>query len=291
MSRGEAKVKVIAGALQPKGLDLTQFQKHHGRRPQKMNAADADGVLTFAGSDFPESPDGEMTYGDPLPGYLLRLKYADQHSKELFVKAVEILIRRHGLATKRSEMMRCIATTAVFEWVHDACPECRKSSKKRPALTPCPLCAPTKVKTASGEEIVGRISSVETKNGERRVVTSGARPGCPRCHGMGSILPAITRAKGIRCLSCRGSGRVGFKRKRRWSLVNDLMLGFQDQRGQLPDGIGLEVFLSHWHPKYEAFLTTLRLADSHMGLGLDLGFRARASRLDEPPHCGENHGE
>lgn len=129
MSR-EARIKAVAGGLQPKGLDLTQFQRHHGRRPTKLRAADADGVLGFAGADVAQKDARgntiETFYGDALATALLRLKYADQRSRESFTRAVEILVHRHGgLARKRSEMVRFCAIAAVFEWVHDACPKCR----------------------------------------------------------------------------------------------------------------------------------------------------------------------
>jgi hypothetical protein len=235
MSR-EARVKVVAGALQPKGLDLTQFQRHHGRRPVKLRAADADGVLGFAMADVTEKDakgnDGETFYGDALAVALLRLKYADQRSRDGFSRAVTLLVHRYGgLARKRSEMVRFCAIAAVFEWVHDACPKCRgrrRSTARHP---------------------------------------KGAQP---------------QRDSGMRCVSCRNTGRSSWKRKERWYYVNELVVSHQRERQQKITGIGLQVFLNHWMPGYEKFMDVLHRTDRTIAAGLDLGFHPSKIRPTSP---------
>src|SRR5260221_4015782 len=91
-------LKSSGGGSKRRGLDLTKSARAGvasvEREPVKMRGDDAAGALAFAATD--RELEGEQTYGSPLAGLLLRLKYADQFSKPLFTRAHLILLDRHG---------------------------------------------------------------------------------------------------------------------------------------------------------------------------------------------------
>jgi hypothetical protein len=124
----ESVIKATAAALQPKALDLTQFRQRSARDSTvKVKTDDAAGALAFAALDREDGP------GDALRPILLRLKYADQRTKPIFIRALMLLLGRHGYdAQKPSDTLYALATVALFEWLNDACVKCRATSNSRP---------------------------------------------------------------------------------------------------------------------------------------------------------------
>lgn len=120
----EWKIKAVAGALQPKALDLTKYARARSasreRVAPQLRGDDAAGALAFAAAD------------DPLPGLLLRLKYAEQRSPDIFKQAQLILLGRYGGTAQRdtSAMMAACAAGALFEWTHDGNPLPQKGPRR-----------------------------------------------------------------------------------------------------------------------------------------------------------------
>lgn len=135
----ERVVKATAAALQPKSLDLTQFrQRSIHERPLKLRAEDAAGALAYSAMDREDGP------GDKLRPALLRLKYAQQRGTGIFGTAVkELLLRCDQPAPPHcAEIAYAVAVVALFEWLNDACPECRGGNvrKVRSIAVQCSFC-------------------------------------------------------------------------------------------------------------------------------------------------------
>jgi hypothetical protein len=134
VSRRENVLKATAGALQASSIDLTKLRRQSTRDPRrlKVRGDDAAGALAFAALDRTEK--GELLRGDRLGPILLRLKYAEQHSRDLFQTAHIVLVHRHGGIFRRRPSLTTFALgyVAIFEWVHDPCPKCRGRASGKP---------------------------------------------------------------------------------------------------------------------------------------------------------------
>lgn len=282
----------IAGAVQAKSFDLTQYrQRSLAERRVKVRAEDAAGALAFASMDQYKGLDGKPTgvgaagaerlQGDRLAPLLLRLKYAAQPSKEAFQRAHLILLRRHGwLARRPSETMFAVAYAAILEWVHDACPECRVRSAGAQEPQPCEACQPREVGRGP-VRMWGRHAEVDTAKGPRLAVTSSPKPGCPKCWGFGSIPAKEKKSRGMACTKCGNSGRVKFEAKDRWRLVTDYLATAHAARGEPFKGLDYETFIHHWQRRYYRFMDALQAADRQIVANIDLAFRRGYSRGTE----------
>lgn len=276
MSRREDKVKSASASLQAKSLDLTSMAPARSatrvKSTRRVATDEAAYALGFASA--PIIVDGVSLDGDPLVVALLRLKYAVQMNTANFERALELVLHRHaGLSKPVSETMRATAAGALLEWMNDRCEKCRPSRGQ--ALQPgaCPECRPT---TPEGKDNRARREGVEfTKaDGERmeRIVAKlSPAPGCPKCHGLGRIFAERPLPRGMVCISCRNSGVVAWRAKRRWRMVSELLLEVQRDRGLPCVGIPWPRFSDHWHKRYYGFLGILRAADRRMGATIDFG--------------------
>lgn len=240
----ESKIRAAAGALQAKGFDLGQYQK--SERRLKVRSDVAAGALGFAGAR-----------GDPLPGLLLRLKYAGERTEEAFTRAQALLVHRYGgLAPRSSQIVAAVALAALLEWCHDACQKCRSRRAKPVQPAPCLICGQRRVVVAEGTEF------------ERTVIVGKPTAGCTRCNGLGQTFPKVERLKGVACKVCNSTGRVSFEGKKRWRVLNEIV-------GYPVEGMPFKTFLKGWHDRYRVFLDALRLMDRlKVGVGLDFGFDA-----------------
>lgn len=276
--RREGTVKSIAGGLQPKSFDLTTLARarvaNRVRPSRNVRAEDAAGALAFAAND--RIVEGKETSGSPLAVLLLRLKYADQYSQALFKRAHRILLERHGgLATKKSETMSAVAFVALFEWVHDECPECRDRQPPAPRPVVCPAC-----KGMRREEV--ELGREERDRQGKRLSNVALRveptPGCPKCGGRGSTFAKPRKPRGMKCAKCYNSGHLELKRKVRFVMVSGHLGDLQETSGRRRDGIDYQSFRVHWLPRYERFLEVLRATDYDMAAGVDLGIFASHNR-------------
>ena len=269
-NRRDKVVKAIAGALQPKNLDLTQFARARSADPSalerqfKVRSEDAAGALAYATKE--RVIKGKLEPGDRLPGLLLQLKYAKKMSRETFNQAHLILLERHGgLGRHLSLMVWAIGAAAIFEWINDACPKCRGRSRGAQQVQPCLDCGQTRVaKTINGQDL------------PRPVVVGQPSPGCPKCKGMGRIFTMREEHQRVRCGACNNSGRLAYRRKQRYTLVNDYLF---HARGR---GIVMQGFFDHWLPCYWNFLDVLQRVDRDIALGIDLGFNPDDNRPTGP---------
>lgn len=254
----ESKVRAVSAALQAKGFDLGQYQRDTERR-LKIRSDVAAGALAFAASR-----------GDPLPGLLLRLKYAGERSEEAFARAQGLLVHRHG-GTHRSTSgtLRAVAFAAVLEWCHDACKKCRARREKTAHAVDC------------GCVKEGYYLGVETLSGLRQKWAPGPRPGCAKCRGMGRLFRPLDRDKGVACVTCRNSGRISFEGRERWRTVSEIIVAGQRACGAPMERMEFKVFQHGWHTRYRYFLDVLRMTDRHM-IGFDLNFGFRASEPFTP---------
>lgn len=263
MSRREAVLKATAGALNPKGLDLTKYRQRGAReRAISVRADEAAGALAFAQLDRYEDaagravawddPSGVRMPGDSFPALLLRLKYADQLSRGLLRSAHVALVHHYGgLSVARSETLAAVGLVALSEWLFDRCPKCRPSTGGVKQPRPCLACGQRR----EGSVIVGQPT-----------------PGCRECRGLGRIFEAPQRPRGMLCVSCRNSGRVTFKPKRRWRMVSEYLVEQRRARNERPEGLAYDSFLSNWQERYWRFLDVLRATDQRIVAGLDFGF-------------------
>jgi hypothetical protein len=130
VSRRDAIVRATAGALQAKAIDLTKYRQRTASigRPVYATSEVAAGALAFSGQDL--LIDGERVKGNELAPILLRLKYAWQRNKGSFGRAHLLFLRRHKWDPKHPSLVfYALAMVAIFEWVHDHCPDCRFKKK------------------------------------------------------------------------------------------------------------------------------------------------------------------
>jgi hypothetical protein len=255
MSR-ESKIRAVSGALQAKGFDLGQYQK--SERRLRVRSDVAAGALGFAGAR-----------GDPLPGLLLRLKYAGERGEEAFTRAQALLVHRYGgLAPRSSQIVGAVALGALLEWCHDACQKCRSRREKAGRVAVCPCVNRLEARHSRG----GR----EDPNWQVRHLPVGLPlPGCAKCAGMGRLFAQAERIKGIACKACNSTGRVSFDAKKRWRVVNEIVGAAQREMGYPVEGMPFRSFLKGWNFRYESFIDVLRLTDRlKVGVGLDFGFEA-----------------
>ena len=269
----ESILKSVASALQPESLDLTQFARARVASLEvpvrRIRADDAAGALAFAALDQFEI-DGEAVAaneegavrlpGDPLLPLLLRLKYADQMSRDIFNRAHLLLVNRHGgLDRRESETLFAVAFVALFEWVNDSCPTCR-GKRHGVKVSLCTGCRP------SPETCARSVS----RRDERGAVDFSPAPGCPKCKGMGRIFQPPKAPRGLRCVSCHNTGRKNLLPRRRGQLVSEYLVDAQRARGEVPRGISTKSFHGHWAKVYHAFLDVLRSADRRLVEYVDL---------------------
>jgi hypothetical protein len=280
MTGREKAIKAVAGALQPDSLDLTKYRQRGIREGRTLHVRkeEAAGALAFAAQD--REVDGRATKGDTLAPLLLRLKYVDQHSKETFQKAHLILLRRHGWSRRKpSETMWAVAMVAIFEWVHDQCPECRGNRPNQAVPTPCEACGQARERDGK----IARGVHGNLVNGAHRIEP---RPGCVKCGGMGRIFKEVRAGRGMLCASCGNSGRSHFPPKERHRLVADYLATSAKVRGRELREFRYDAF-KPWLPKYQRFLDALRAADKTIAAGIDLGMRPSHNRV----HQGESQEE
>jgi hypothetical protein len=261
MSR-EAKIRATSAALQPKSLDLAALRQRSLRESQmRVRQDDAAGALGFA-----------EARGDPLPGVLLRLKYAHQRTEEGYKRAQALLLHRHGgLARKPSLIMGAVAMAALLEWVHDECQRCR--NRRQGVIQPRPC----------GDCKNGYFETIETRKGPRQRLVTSPRPGCVKCHGSGRVFDDAERSRGIRCVACSNSGRVTFVAKKRYRIVSELVGAAQRALDRPITGITWKTFSSTWHAKYARLVDILRTMDRHqVGENLDFGYVATENSPIEP---------
>jgi hypothetical protein len=268
--------------LQPKSLDLTQFARARagdttlGDVPVRVSAEVAAGALAFAAG--PVKIDGDWYQGDEFLGLLLRLKEGRQISLGLFRRAHRILCFRHGeeLAGSSCQTAEAIAAGALFEWVHDRCPECRgaRQGARRPQA--CDLCFPP---LPAGKKVHGRralvefVSKATGKIVSRMAAVPSPKPGCRRCGGSGRIFKEPKERRGLRCGTCKNAGRIEFSTIERWKFVNDYLRVARRANGGIAAGINRTAFKA-WVGRYCAFVEKLRDYEKTLGAGLDLGKKA-----------------
>lgn len=278
MSRREAVIKATAAALQPKALDLTKYRQRSARDSTiAVKAEDAAGALAFAALDREDGP------GDTLRPLLLRLKYAQQRARPLFIRCLMLLLERHGYDPRKpSEVFYAVGLVALFEWLNDACPRCRSPKPKGPRVTPCPAC-----RAVERENVTARFTTRELERDgrviQKPVAVQEAAAGCPRCKGMGRIFTEDKRPRGgMRCVTCQNTGRQRYRMKQRWQLVSEFLGDAQAARREQRRGIDYAVFRDRWEPAYVRLVDYLRRCDRSIVEGLDLRVEASNMRDTEP---------
>lgn len=287
MSRRDAILRAVAGGLQPPAIDLTQFRRQGTRdeRRIKVRGDTVAGALAFAALDQFEGQDGkpapanddaaQRLPGDPLAPLLTRLKYAGQFTKDPFEQAQLLLLRRYDSLgpTKQPKILFAVAGTALFEWVHDRCPKCRRGGARPKQPRPC-HCAP---RTESVS-----LSTADGRTITRSMIVTSPLAGCPTCKGLGRIFDKPKeRLTGMRCVACRNTGRVEFRLKQRWELVNDYAR-------EIGASIALDAFRSHWSVRYHHFIDVLRATDRRIVADLALGLERsyKRSTIADPRATG-----
>jgi hypothetical protein len=285
---GESAVKATAAGLQPKSLDLTALARarvaSRVESTRRVANDEAAYVLGFSVADL--YIQDEWVAGAPLAAVLLRLKYADQFSLACFATAHRLLVQGYGNSVsgicREPQTMAIVAQAALVEWLQDSCPKCRGGEAGQVKARRCTEtgCAPGRIESEPvpyrdpwGEPYRDREGNVL----ERDWVAYSPLKGCVKCGGVGRVFSAPKEARGIRCLSCHGKGRVIFKHRRRYRLVNELMIAAERARGAKPQGMKLSSF-TYWSAHYEHFLGVLRAMDRQMGAGLAFGARANVRR-------------
>lgn len=296
MSR-EANVKAVSAGLQPKSLDLTDFAPARGvtrvKSTMRVSNEDAAYAIGFSAADL--IIDGELVSGAPLAAILLRIKYAKQLA--FFGEAHEKLLHSYGGISgnpKRPDVTALVARAALLEWLQDSCPKCRGAETGRVEARPCKECPQRRAREPW--EVDGRREAGDPYRdpwGEtyrdrqghvivRTWMSSSPAPGCVKCGGMGRIFSAPKESRGIRCIPCNSTGRISYKYRRRFRLVNEMVVDAAIARGEkFPKGLRLDSF-SYWERRYLHFLDVLRSIDRQMGAGIDFGVHASNIRLIEP---------
>lgn len=275
----ESILKAVAAALQPDSLDLTQFAKARApslEREFRVRADEAAGALAYAALDqyldaagnavASNDAAGVLHPGDALAPLLLRLKYADQASRDLFARAHRLLMSRCG-ERQASDTLDAVGMVALFEWVNDSCPTCR-GKRHGVKVSLCTGCRP------SAETL--RRSAFRTDDAGAAIFSPA--PGCPKCKGMGRIFQESKAGKGMKCLSCHSTGRKNLIPKRRAAMVSEFLFGMRAKRGdKKPIGLHAQAFQTGgWGRIYYGFLDVLRSVDNAMVQHVDLKTRARA---------------
>jgi hypothetical protein len=267
MSR-DSKIRALSRALHPKTQDLASMrQRSIHEREVKLKPEDAAGMIAFAANDTLDA-DGMVMRGDPLPGLLLQLKYAQQRTPDRYKQAHAILVGRHGgLDRRRNRTVSAIGMAALVEWVNDLCPKCRggKAGATQPRTCAC-----------LKREVEDRLCL--------------PRPGCPQCGGLGRIFKKPERARGVRCLSCNSTGRHSLSVKRRWLAVSTLSRIAEEEVGRPAQSLTIDNFRGHWHPRYLRFIEVLNAIDKRVVDGLDFWYVASQNRgIDIEPQEEEDH--
>lgn len=287
MSRKDAVMKATAGALQPQGFDLAQLrQRSMADGPAlKMKPETAAGAFAFAAQDWDD--DGETVVGNPLTGIMLRIKFANQRSAEMLIKGAHALLRFHfNRETERDPgrarrtppaIFNALALVAIFEWCHDACPKCRDKHPRPIQAEPCDLC---QREDKEGRGLKGNVREDLIGGKWVRFRSVAARPGCPKCKGMGRIFVGARserRGKGVVCAACGNRGRRYFDVKTRWKLVNEA-------RGEGVAWLDFGVFRDRWNGRYIQLLRTLRAIDKKIAQTVDIQIsRSHNSRIELGP--------
>jgi hypothetical protein len=274
MSRREPIVKATISALQPKGLDLSKYQKTRERQVN-LRPEDASGALAFAACDV--EVDGEVMRGDTLRPRLLRLK-ASPSSGAFFQEALHDFLRRHGFKSSRPvPMLYATGLVALFEWMYDACPKCRKERQGSPKPRTC--------------ECVNRTEERRYRHGPKqpwgyRKVKVGARlSGCGKCHGLGRIFPKDDAPRGMVCVTCQNSGRLAFKGSVRRSLVDEM---HRDMMGRPMDH---DAWSRVWIKRYWQLLDDLRSIDEIIAGNMNVRlFAGTGTQLPGPRFEEESDG-
>jgi hypothetical protein len=269
----ERALKATAAGLQPKGLDLTQYAParvaNRVESTQRISNEIAAYALGFAVSDH--LVDDNVVPGAPLATVLLRLKYAEQVNPANFTQAHRLLVHTYGgiYGARRPDIVDAIAASALIEWLRDTCPKCRGAEAGEAKARRC-ACVP--VTRADHEIVPGRREEAQVGQKIFTRVAASPLPGCPKCGGMGRIFSAPKESRGVRCLSCHGTGRVAFGYRERFRVVNKLLGDAARVRGKRVKALRLDAF-AHWAIRYHHFLDTLRTIDRQMGAGISLTTR------------------
>lgn len=277
MSR-ESALKATAAGLQPKSLDLTQLAPARVATrvasTRRVSNEDAAYALGFSVADL--VLDGELIRGAPLAALLLRMKYADQMTAQNFAQAHALLLDHYGGTPTKPWIMGAVARAALVEWLLDRCPKCRGAEGGQAKARRC-TCMPKDGRTEIGEPYRDPQGAVYLDREGAPLVrswnTTQPERGCPKCAGLGRIFGVPKERRGIRCLSCRSSGRLSYKHRRRYRLVSAFLLARNGIKNFQPKN-----FSEYWDQKYRHFLSALRATDRQMGAGLDFGYRPSENR-------------
>lgn len=297
MSRS-SRIKATSGALNPRGLDFTKFRQRGSREGRRLNVRsdDAAGALAFVALDRYEDtkgdpvaandPAGMRRPGDPLAALLVRLKYAEHFSNAIFVDATKELVARYSGFARHdvTERMRdAVAAAALFEWIHDACPRCRRVKPARTVVR-CPAgcdrgavgrgglrerLRPSRRKRRPKDWIHPDIEQALISGALRDEVWLPVPEGCcATCSGRGFLVSKAQRPKGMHCSLCHNSGVVALKAPKRFDLV---------ALSPLAGGMKRKDF-TRWHPIYYKFIDALRALDRRMASTIDFGLYASQGR-------------
>lgn len=277
MSRREAKVIAVAGALQAKSFDLTKYrQRSLAERRLTLRPEVAAGMLAFGAMNVTDAH-GDVRRGDPLPGLLLELKVASHVNLDRYTRALALLVHRHGGLMKDADTVRAVAGGALFEWLNDQCSQCRGAREGSRQPRAC-RCTPLVDQNSVG----GRYYEVQSAKGPIQALTSRPEPGCPKCRGTGRVFSEAKERRGMLCAHCGNSGRIDFKARDRWLFVSDHLKQMQRAQGETPKGIKRDQFSQHWMRRYMRFLDVLREIERRLGTGLDMGWEANMIQPIEP---------
>jgi hypothetical protein len=302
LSRREAVIKAVSGALGPDYLDLAQYQRRSTRDPRqiKVRGDMAAAALAYASKDrVVTNKDGsiETIFGDPLAILLLRLKYAGEKDRQpVFEEAHAMLLERHMKWLREVsdlEVLYAVAIVALFEWLNDPCPVCRKVKRQRePRVCSCVLSG--ELRLVGGRRVRGRRESIDRYNSEGKrilgsAVASGPVPGCPSCHGIGRIFGVEKKSRGVWCVTCRNSGRAYLKHRQRVEMINDFIQGMGMQGIEVPDPLTERAFRDDWLPTYRLMVDAMRATDKEIAVGIDFGFQPSQNRRTESPSAQEQY--
>jgi hypothetical protein len=274
MSRREPIVKATISALQPKGLDLSKYQKTRERQVN-LRPEDASGALAFAACDV--EVDGEVMRGDTLRPRLLRLK-ASPSSGAFFQEALHDFLHRHGFKrTRPVPMLYATGLVALFEWMYDACPKCRKDRRGAPKPRLCLDCGQRNVKVQR-RQADGSVR-------DETIVEGQPTAGCGKCHGLGRIFPKDDAPRGMVCVTCQNSGRLAFKGSVRRSLVDEM---HRDMMGRPMDH---DAWSRVWIKRYWQLLDDLRSIDEIIAGNMNVRlFAGTGTQLPGPRFEEESDG-
>jgi hypothetical protein len=295
----ESALKATAAGLQAKSLDLTRYAKARvasREREFRVPTDIAAYALGFSVADV--EIDGERIRGAPLAAVLLRLKYAEQVTVANFTRAHLLLVDQYGGLngpSKAPDILSAVARAALIEWLRDECPQCRGAERGQVKPRRCTACLHSKPVVYEGGErrLTVRVETEPYKDPwgqvyldregaviERREATTSPLAGCPKCAGLGRIFSKPKESRGVRCVNCSNSGRLHYRHKRRFRLVNTFVVAHQRAHGAPPVGLKLKNFSARWCSRYDRFIEVLRAIDRQMGSAIDFNFEA-GPRRDE----------